>query len=66
MGVADALKSTLLGKQLVVFSKRAIELGEKLGFRYVPVLAAEASDQGIVDAIEEWQRRQRELRKAYE
>jgi len=39
---------------LVVVSERTRVLAAELGFKQVPVVASEASDEAIVRAVKEW------------
>ena len=44
---------------LVVVSERMVQLAGELGFERPPVVAAEASDAGLLKALEEWRRREK-------
>lgn len=42
--------------QLVVVNERLVDLARQLGFKLEPVVAAEASDEALVEAIKQWHR----------
>ena len=46
----------LLNKQLAVISTRVAQLAAALGFKHRPLVAAEATDEALVAAIEAWRR----------
>ncbi|NOY63016.1 MAG: uroporphyrinogen-III synthase [Gammaproteobacteria bacterium] len=46
----------LLNTQLAVISQRTVECARKLGFKYLPLVAKVASDEGLVTTISEWYR----------
>jgi uroporphyrinogen-III synthase len=47
----------LRSSQLVVISERTAELAKELGFKHPPILAEEASDEAIIEAIRRWRGR---------
>ena len=47
----------LIDTPLLVVSQRMIPLAAKLGFRHKPVVAANATDEAIVDALLAWRNR---------
>lgn len=50
----DEARSWLLDRQLIVISHRTAGLAEELGFRRAARVAGRASDEGLVEAIEQW------------
>lgn len=50
------LRPRLLGKPLVVISKRTAQLAEELGFHHSPILTSRAGDDAILKAICDWAR----------
>jgi len=44
----------LLKTPLVVISERAAQLAKTLGFSHKPVVACEASDEGLLNSLEQW------------
>lgn len=50
----EAQRDWLLRQQLVVISARAAELAARLGFHRPAIVAAENSEQGMVDAMAAW------------
>jgi uroporphyrinogen-III synthase len=49
-GGAELLRAT----PLAVISERQCQLAARLKFRYIPVVAPQASDQGMLEAIRQW------------
>lgn len=56
----EAPRRWLLERQLIVISERTARLACELGFRHPARVAAEASDAGLLAAIRQWWRGQRE------
>jgi uroporphyrinogen-III synthase len=57
--LGKAGESLLTGTQLLVVSERMLALAEELGFRYPPPLVAEnATDKAVVDALLAWKQSQ--------
>ena len=48
----------LSGTQLLVVSERMLVLAEELGFQYPPIVADNATDNAVVDALLAWRRAQ--------
>lgn len=56
----DEQRAWLRERQLVVISDRAVRLADELGFHRPARRAAEASDEGLLEAIRRWWRDERE------
>jgi hypothetical protein len=48
----------LSGTQLLVASERMLVLAEEVGFQYPPIVADNATDKAVVDALLAWRRAQ--------
>jgi len=56
--LGKAGESLLTATQLLVVSERMLALAEELGFQYPPVVADNATDKAVVDALLAWKRAQ--------
>lgn len=56
--LGKAGQALLTGTQLLVVSERLLALAEELGFRYPPLVADNATDKAVVDALLAWKRAQ--------
>jgi len=56
--LGKAGESLLTGTPLLVVSERMLALAEELGFEYPPVVADNATDQAVLDALLAWKRGQ--------
>ena len=50
----EAEREWLLKTELAVISERTAQLAKTLGFSHKPVVADEASDEGLLNSIEQW------------
>jgi len=56
--LGKAGESLLTGTQLLVVSERMLALAEELGFQYPPIVADNATDKAVVDALLAWKQAQ--------
>jgi len=56
--LGKAGESLLTGTPLLVVSERMLALAEELGFQYAPVVADNATDKAVVDALLAWKQAQ--------
>lgn len=52
--LGDSGRELLFGTPLLVVSERMLPVARQLGFRHEPVLAADATDGAVVDALLDW------------
>jgi len=54
--LGEAGRQLLLATPLIVMSRRAVSLAQQLGFQHTPVIATDASDLAILEALHRWRR----------